>query len=119
VGKVSGDYEAGWDEWKEKFGDLHGDFVHFRPVRWLHVIKSSDPRHGKLNRIGQQTVSRQHMTEKELLDIINGIAPDHERKGSLFGAHRGSVIVPEGVDLTAPTFIEPTDAETGRELEHR
>jgi hypothetical protein len=42
-----------------------------------------------------------------------------ERKGSLFGVNRGSVIVPEGVDLTAPTFTDPTDAETGRELEHR
>jgi hypothetical protein len=42
-----------------------------------------------------------------------------ERKGSLFGRHRGSVSVREGVDLTQPTFDEPTDAETGRELEHR
>jgi hypothetical protein len=42
-----------------------------------------------------------------------------ERKGSLFGLHRGSVTVAEGVDLTQPTFDEPTDAETGRELEHR
>jgi len=42
-----------------------------------------------------------------------------ERKGSLFGLHRGSVTVPEGVDLTQPTFDELTDAETGRELEHR
>jgi len=40
------------------------------------------------------------------------------RKGSLFGAHRGSVTVAEGVDLTQPTFDELTDAETGRELEH-
>jgi hypothetical protein len=42
-----------------------------------------------------------------------------ERKGSLFGRHRGSVCVADGVDLTAPVFDEPTDAETGRELEHR
>jgi hypothetical protein len=41
-----------------------------------------------------------------------------ERKGSLFGINRGSVRVREGVDLTEPTFDEPTDAETGRELEH-
>ena len=40
------------------------------------------------------------------------------RKGSLFGANRGSVRVREGVDLTEPVVEEPTDAETGRELEH-
>jgi hypothetical protein len=40
------------------------------------------------------------------------------RKGSLFGAHRGSVRVREGVDLTAPVSDEPNDAETGRELKH-
>lgn len=43
---------------------------------------------------------------------------EHEaRAGSLFGAHRGSVRVLDGVDLTAPALdIEP-DAETGRETE--
>ena len=40
------------------------------------------------------------------------------RVGSLFGLHRGSVTVREGVDLTEPVFDELTDAETGRELEH-
>jgi hypothetical protein len=47
--------------------------------------------------------------------------PDREqeaRVGSLFGAHRGSVLVREGVDLTEPTFDELTEAEIGRELEH-
>ncbi len=40
------------------------------------------------------------------------------RTGSLFGHQRGSVRIQQGVDLTEPTFHEPTDAETGRELEH-
>jgi hypothetical protein len=40
------------------------------------------------------------------------------RKGTLFGRHRGSVTVREGVDLTEPVFDGLTDAETGRELEH-
>lgn len=40
------------------------------------------------------------------------------RKGSLFGRHRGSVTIREGVDLTKPVFEGLTDAETGRELEH-
>jgi hypothetical protein len=38
--------------------------------------------------------------------------------GTWFGRHRGSVRIADGVDLTEPTFDEPTDAETGRELEH-
>jgi hypothetical protein len=40
------------------------------------------------------------------------------RTGTLFGRHRGSVRIAEGVDLTAPIFEGETDAETGRELEH-
>ena len=41
------------------------------------------------------------------------------RTGSLFGRQRGSVRVAEGVDLvTVSACDEPTDAETGRELEH-
>ena len=40
------------------------------------------------------------------------------RKGSLFGIHRGSVRISEGVDLTKPFSDEPNDAETGKELEH-
>jgi hypothetical protein len=39
------------------------------------------------------------------------------RAGSLFGAHRGSVRVREGVDLTQPLLDTVPDAETGRELE--
>ncbi|MCK6453219.1 MAG: hypothetical protein L6R19_20575 [Alphaproteobacteria bacterium] len=39
------------------------------------------------------------------------------REGSLFGAHRGSVQVREGVDLIAPALDVEPDAETGKELE--
>lgn len=39
------------------------------------------------------------------------------RAGSLFGAHRGSVRIREGVDLTAPAFDVEPDAETGDEIE--
>jgi hypothetical protein len=39
------------------------------------------------------------------------------RAGSLFGAHRGSVRVHEGVDLTAPTLDVEPDAQTGREVD--
>jgi hypothetical protein len=39
------------------------------------------------------------------------------RAGSLFGAHRGSVRVQEGVDLIVPALDVVTDAESGREIE--
>jgi hypothetical protein len=43
---------------------------------------------------------------------------DHDaRAGSLFGAHRGSVRIGEGVDLIAPALDVDLDAETGREIE--
>ena len=42
---------------------------------------------------------------------------DNARAGSLFGAHRGSVKVREGVDLLAPALDVEPDAETGREVE--
>ncbi|TXL71375.1 hypothetical protein FHP25_30250 [Vineibacter terrae] len=39
------------------------------------------------------------------------------RAGSLFGAHRESVRVREGVDLLAPVLDVEPDAETGREID--
>ncbi|MBI1778743.1 MAG: hypothetical protein HYR63_25655 [Proteobacteria bacterium] len=39
------------------------------------------------------------------------------RSGSLFGAHRGSVRVRAGVDLTAPVFEGTLDAESGAEID--
>jgi hypothetical protein len=39
------------------------------------------------------------------------------RSGSLFGAHRGSVQIREGVDLIAPALDVEPDGATGREIE--
>ena len=39
------------------------------------------------------------------------------RAGSLFGAHRGSVRVRDGVNLIMPPLDVTPDAETGREIE--
>ena len=39
------------------------------------------------------------------------------RAGSLFGAHRGSVHIRDGVDLIAPALDVEPDAATGREIE--
>ena len=40
------------------------------------------------------------------------------RAGDLFGAHKGSIRVGPGVDLTEPALDVEPDAQTGRELEH-
>jgi hypothetical protein len=39
------------------------------------------------------------------------------RAGSLFGAHRGSVQIREGVELITPALDVEPDAATGREIE--
>ena len=39
------------------------------------------------------------------------------RTSTLFGAHKKSVRIAEGVDLTAPILDVVPDAETGREVE--
>jgi hypothetical protein len=68
VGQIVGPYEA---DWKAAPG-LRGDFTHFRPVQWLHVIESNDRRYSRLNRIGQLILSRQNLTVEQLKGIING-----------------------------------------------
>jgi hypothetical protein len=40
------------------------------------------------------------------------------RAGDLFGAHKGSVRIGAGVDLTEPALDVEPDAQTGREPEH-
>jgi hypothetical protein len=48
---------------------------------------------------------------------VRRLLEEDARAGSLFGAHRGSVRVREGVDLTQPALDNVPDAETGQELE--
>ncbi len=48
---------------------------------------------------------------------VRRLLEQNARMGSLFGAHRGSVRVHEGVDLIAPALDVEPDAETGREIE--
>jgi hypothetical protein len=48
---------------------------------------------------------------------VRRLLDQHARAGSLFGAHRGSVRVRDGVDPTAPALDVEPDAQTGREIE--
>jgi len=48
---------------------------------------------------------------------IRRLLEQSARAGTLFSAHKGSVRIAEGVDLTAPALDVAPDAETGREVE--
>ena len=48
---------------------------------------------------------------------VRRLLDETARAGSLFGAHRGSVRIQEGVDVIAPALNVEPDAETGREIE--
>ena len=48
---------------------------------------------------------------------VRRLLDESARQASLFGAHRGSVHIRPGVDLTQPVLDEATDAQTGREVD--
>jgi hypothetical protein len=48
---------------------------------------------------------------------LRRLLEQNAHEGSLFGAHRGSVRVHEGVDLIAPALDVEPDAETGKEID--
>ena len=61
-------------------------------------------------------LTRGNKTEAVAL-AVRRLLDEDTRTGSLFGAHRGSVQVRDGFDLTQPVLDTEPDAETGRELE--
>jgi hypothetical protein len=61
-------------------------------------------------------LTRGNKTEAVALAMRRLLEAD-TRVGSLFEAHRGSVRVGEGIDLTQPLLNTVPDAATGRELE--
>jgi hypothetical protein len=48
---------------------------------------------------------------------VRRLLEQNARAGSLFGVHRGSVRIHEGVDLIGPALDVEPDAETGREVD--
>lgn len=70
IGVITGDYESDFHDELGFLGQKRVDFVHFRKVCWKYIITKSDSRFKKLNRIGQLTVSRQHMSFDEFQNIL-------------------------------------------------
>ncbi len=59
-----------------------------------------------------------HGNKTEVVALaLRRLLEQEARNGSLFGAHRGSVRVREGFDLTQPVFDDELDAESGREID--
>jgi prevent-host-death family protein len=68
-----------------------------------------------LSRVGRHEVERLVITKRGT-PVAMIVPPPVERAKveSLYGWQRGSVIIPPGVDLTAPIADEPFDAEEGK-----
>lgn len=72
VGEISGEYESDFHDETGLYGKRRADFVHIRKVKWRNIIKKSDPRYSKLNKIGQLTVSRPDISHADLVAILDG-----------------------------------------------
>ena len=48
---------------------------------------------------------------------MRSLLDKESRKGSLFGTHPGSVLVADGFDLVHADMDDPSDAETGSEID--
>ena len=61
-------------------------------------------------------LARGNKTEAVAL-AMRRLLDEDARAGSLFGAHRGSVRIRQGIELVAPALDVEPDAATGREIE--
>lgn len=67
-----------------------------------------------LDRVSARQINRLDITKRgRLVTVLIPLASQREAVEQLHGFLRGSVIVPEGVDLTAPVLDEALDAASG------
>ena len=67
-----------------------------------------------LDQVSARQISRLEITKRgKLVAVLIPPASQREAVEQLHGFLRGSVVVPEGVDLTAPVLDETLDAESG------
>jgi hypothetical protein len=81
-----------------------------------NVVTITRPEVVSLIEEAAQRLTAGNKTEAVAL-ALRRLLDQNARSGSLFGAHRGSVRVYEGVDLIASALDVEPDAETGREVE--
>ena len=66
-----------------------------------------------LDRLAARKVSRIKVTKRgRVVAVLT--PPDLPVMETFYGSMKGSVIIPEGFDLTAPVLDEPLNAEQGR-----
>ncbi len=70
-----------------------------------------------LDQLSARKITRLSVTKRGR--VVAVLTPPDEglSEGGFYGSMRGTVILPEGLDLTAPILDEPLDAERG--LLHR
>jgi prevent-host-death family protein len=67
-----------------------------------------------LDRVAARDIKKLVITKRgRPVAVLTPPATDEEAVRSMFGFMRGSVVVPEGFDLTAPVMDEPLSAERG------
>ncbi len=67
-----------------------------------------------LDQVGTRRIGKLGITKHgKIVAVLVPPASPEEAVRELHGFMRGSVLVPEGVDLTAPVLDEPLDAEGG------
>ena len=67
-----------------------------------------------LDQLGERRLTRVSVTKRGR--VVAVLTPPADEEAGIRGLHgfpRGSVVVPEGVDLTAPVLDEPLFAERG------
>ncbi len=82
-----------------------------------HVITINRPDVVALIETAARRLTGGNKTQAVML-AMQRLLEGEDRAGSLFGAHRDSVRVADGVDLLAPAQDVDPEAQTGRELAH-
>jgi hypothetical protein len=66
------------------------------------------------DRLASHELDRVTITKRgKAVGVLTAAPPETDAVTELYGCMRGSVIIPEGFDLTEPVLDEPLDAEHG------
>jgi antitoxin (DNA-binding transcriptional repressor) of toxin-antitoxin stability system len=67
-----------------------------------------------LDRLASHELDRVIITKRgQIVAVLTPPQAEPAAVADLYGCMRGSVVIPEGFDLTAPVLDEPLDAELG------
>jgi hypothetical protein len=81
-----------------------------------NVVTINRPEVVSLIEQGAKLMTNGNKTEAVAM-AMRELIKKNERTGTLFGAHPGSVVIAEGVDIVGPILDVIPDAESGREID--